>query len=120
VAIQTPLPPLLAAGSSREDCVGTAFALMANSRYDDSLEFCDADDANACDQPGIDLRDDARGKGNIATVGFIAGGALLATAGAVWIFSGSSSEKPGTASRQLRAAPAILPGHAALYIQGSF
>ena len=102
--------------------VGTVFALTAKSKYNESKGLCDLDDANSCSAPGVEMRNDARGQGNIATVGFIAGGAALAGAGIVWLFTGNGALRPQTASSpaRLRATPAVAPNLAALFVQGSF
>lgn len=102
--------------------LGTAFGLMAKSKYDESKADgrCDLDDANSCSPAGIEMRNDAISKGNIATVGFIVGGAALAGAGIVWLASGSSNEKRSSSKGHWRAAPALGPNLAALFVQGRF
>jgi hypothetical protein len=93
---------------------------MAKSKYNESIHECDLGDANSCSASGIELRNDARTKGDVATVSFIVGGAALAGAGIVWLASGSSNEKHAASSTRLRAAPAIGPNLAALFVQGRF
>jgi len=101
--------------------LGTAYGLMAKSKYDESKEKeCDLDDVNACSPTGIELRNNARTKGDIATVSFIVGGAALAGAGIVWLASGSTDDKHSASALRLRAAPAFGPRLAALFVQGSF
>jgi serine/threonine-protein kinase len=100
--------------------LGTAYALMAKSKYDESKSDCDLDDVNTCGNTGIDLRNNARTKGDIATVSFIVGGAALAGAGIVWLASGSSDSKHAASVNHLRAAPAVGPNLAALFVQGRF
>lgn len=101
--------------------VGTTFAILADQQYDDSLQDCDIDDPNMCGVDGYNQRNDARTKGTVATVGFVAGGALLATAAIVWIASGSSKSKQASAQHpRVSAAPVLGPGHAGLAMQGSF
>jgi hypothetical protein len=102
--------------------LGTAFGLMAKSKYDESKENgrCDLDDANSCSPAGVEMRNDAITKGNIATVGFIVGGAALAGAGVVWLASGSSDDKRSSSKGHWRAAPALGPNLAALFVQGKF
>ena len=98
--------------------VGTAFALMATSTNDDSKANCRTDQPNQCNQAGVDTRDDARAQGNIATVGFIVGGAALAGAGALLLFdSGGSSE---SSSKAIRPSAELGPGRAAFYVRGRF
>lgn len=100
--------------------LGGAYALMANSKYNESTDDCDLDDANACGPKGIELRNNARTKGDIATVSMIVGGAALAGAGIVWLASGSSGDKHAASTNRLRAAPALGPNLAALFVQGRF
>lgn len=100
--------------------LGGAYALMAKSKYDDSKQECDLDDANSCSPNGIQQRNDARAKGNIATVSVIVGGAALAGAGVLWLASGSSDSKHTASGTRLRAAPALGPNLAALFVQGRF
>jgi hypothetical protein len=100
--------------------VGTVFALTAKSKYNESKAECDPDDLNSCSPTGLTLRNDARGKGDIATVSFIVGGVALAGAGIVWLVSGSTSEKKSAASTRVRATPAVGPHLAGLFVQGRF
>jgi hypothetical protein len=100
--------------------VGATFAMMANSTNDDSAQYCEPEDPNACSQRGVDMRDDARGKGNVATIGFVAGGAALAGAGVVWLLDGGTKPKESGAGPRLRSSAAIGPGHATLHVGGSF
>jgi len=100
--------------------LGTAYAVMATSKDDESKGQCLPSDPNACSNAGLELRNDARTKGDIATVSFIVGGAALAGAGIVWLVGGTSSEKGAALPRRLRAAPAIGPNLAALFVRGNF
>jgi hypothetical protein len=100
--------------------LGTTYAVLAKGKYDDSLNDCDADAPNLCGARGLELRNDARTKGDIATVSLIVGGAALAGAGIVWLASGSSNEKHAASPTRLRAAPALGPNLAALFVQGRF
>jgi len=98
--------------------VGTVYALLAKSRYEDSKADCDRDDVNVCGPAGIAQRSEARTRGDIATVGFAAGGAALVAAGVVWLTSGSSG--PVAASSRLSPAPTLAPGLAMLSMRGRF
>jgi hypothetical protein len=100
--------------------VGSAFAVMAKSKYNESKGNCDMDDVNQCGSRGVELRNNARSRGDIATVGFIAGGAALAGAAIVWLASGSSDPKHAASPTNLHAAPTIGPNLAALFVQGRF
>jgi hypothetical protein len=102
--------------------LGTAFAVMAKDKYKESISSgrCDDDNSNLCGTEGMELRNDARTKGDIATVSIIVGGAALAGAGIVWLVSGSSEDKHAGSSARLRAAPSVGPNLAALFVQGTF
>ena len=60
--------------------IGTFFGLRASQKWKDAKTHCSA--SYECDQAGVDLTDQARSSANIATLGFVAGAALL-TAGIV-------------------------------------
>jgi hypothetical protein len=72
---------------------GSILGVMAMNENDDSKEHCDPEDANACDGTGKDLRDDARLFGNLATVGFIVGGAALTTAVVLWLVDDGDDDR---------------------------
>ena len=98
--------------------VGTAFGVMAKSDNDDSKQYCRVDDPNLCQPEGVALRESAMKNGNISTVAFLVGGAALAGAGVLWLVTGSSGEKTGAASLDLRAGVS-LSGRS-LHVKGSF
>jgi hypothetical protein len=78
--------------------IGGVLALGAKSRYKDASSHCDA---NLCDQGGLDIRDDARSKGNVAT---IVGGIGLAAVGAgaaLFLLAPSGSDASKTGRRSL-------------------
>lgn len=60
--------------------IGAFFGIRASSKWKDAKTRCNS--SYECDQSGVDLTDQARSSGNIATLGFVAGAALL-TAGIV-------------------------------------
>jgi hypothetical protein len=62
---------------------GVILGLSAKGTYDDSSKYCDA---SGCDAPGLDLRDRAVGRGQVATALF-ALGAGTAVGGAVLWFT---------------------------------
>ena len=71
--------------------IGTVFGLQSKSKRDEALDgHCIGAICN--DQTGIDLKNDAIHAGNIATGGFLVGGAGLATAAVLWFTSKSSSQ----------------------------
>ena len=74
--------------------VGSVFALTSKSKRDESESYCDG---NQCTREGVDLRDDAIGAGNIATIAFIVGGAGLVGGTVLWLTHSSDSQSEKTA-----------------------
>lgn len=70
--------------------VGTIFAIMSKVKYDNALSSNCGGDPNRCSSQGIAEGRAAHRQATVATVGFVAAGALLA-AGAVLYFTGSGS-----------------------------
>src|SRR5262249_12418528 len=101
---------------------GTVLGFMAKSKYDDSKHFCSTSDVNRCTQQGVSLRDDAFTLGNSATAGFIVGGVALASAGVIWLVSGSSkpASASGRAATTLRAGIDAGPRRSGILVEGSF
>ena len=97
--------------------VGSTFALLARSQNEESKDDCTPGAPNQCGAHGVELRNSAIRKGNVATVAFIAGGASLVGAGLVWLLGGSSSE---TRESKLSAEAQVGPGAAAMYLNGRF
>ena len=115
------LPLVLAAVGVVGLGVGSGFALKAMSTNKQSKTDCDAINMNSCGSTGLSQRSDAITQGNIASIGFIAGGALLTAAVIVWrVEAGSSSKTASTSLSPIRASASLRPGAAALYVQGGF
>src|SRR5262249_37705196 len=72
------------------------FALLAKSKYTDSLAHCRTKDL--CSSQGITLRDQARSNGNIATVAFLIGLGGVAV-GSVLLLSDTPDSAPQKAGR---------------------
>jgi hypothetical protein len=89
--------------------IGSFFGIRASEKWKDAKARCNAN--YECDQTGVDLTDQARSSGNIATLGFIAGGALL-VAGVV-LFVTAPSGKPATKVK-------VGVGPGSLLVGGSF
>ena len=90
--------------------VGGYFGLQSMSKKKDADGDCDG---SAClDQRGVDLRDDARGAGNISTVAFIVGGVAVAAGATLYL----TAPKKNRASVAMR--PALAPGYAGLGATG--
>lgn len=85
--------------------VGTVFALSAKSKYDDSLKAC-PNDKNLCTAQGVSQRDDARTAGNIATIGFGVGAALVATGAILW-FTAPSASAGGPEKARVTVTPTV-------------
>jgi hypothetical protein len=96
--------------------VGTYFGLQALSKNSDANNgHCGSSagfgDANTCDASGVSLRSDAVGAGNLSTVFFVAGGALLATGVTLWLLAPSS---------HVQAAAAVGPGSGTAFLRFPF
>ncbi len=100
--------------------VGTGFALMARSTNEESKTHCLPNDPNRCDATGIKQRNDALSEGNIATVGFVAGGVCLAGAGIMLLVGGGSSDKPKEKQSRLQSSAVVGPRTGVVYVRGSF
>jgi hypothetical protein len=99
--------------------VSGVFAVLAKNKDSDSKEHCHPT-PNQCTDEGIELRNDAIRRGNTATVAFIAGGALLAGAGVVWLVTGGSDDPPNARHARVWASPGAAPGYGGVQLAGSF
>ena len=101
--------------------LGIFFGLRAQSTYDDSSPHC-PNASGSCDPEGVQLGKDAHDQATASTIGFIAGGALLA--GAVALFftapSGSASRPPASAWRNVKLRPTASASGAGLGIGGAW
>lgn len=87
---------------------GTALALSAKSRHDDSGHHCDD---TGCDETGVALQSSAVTQGNVATA-LVAVGLMMAGAGAyLWFFGGGSPSKPPAKGATLEIGPRGIGGH---------
>jgi hypothetical protein len=115
-----PPPPHEESGSSRKTIgyivggvgvvglgVGAVTGLMAISANNDSKKACPQSGACA-DKSGVDANDRAKTLGTVSTIGFIAGGVLLAAGAGLVLTAPSSTEK--------RAARALVPSHSTLEV----
>jgi hypothetical protein len=79
--------------------IATALAFAARSRFDESSAFCNGD---RCDQRGLDIRESAVHRADVATVVFGVGLAAIAGGGALWLTA------PGSTKRaSLRLSPTV-------------
>jgi len=77
--------------------VSGVLALGAKSRWDESAPFCRED---KCTQEGLDIRDDGRSRGNVATVVFGIG-AVAAVSGVVLFLTAPKASPAGAAQLKL-------------------
>jgi len=89
--------------------VGTAFGLMASSKWSDAKSHCSSY-PYGCDSEGLDAQSSANSKATISTVAFIVGGAALTGAAVLWFTANSGKEK--------NVALGVGPG--AAFVRGSF
>jgi len=58
--------------------VGGVLGILAMAKNDESKEHCDPQDSTSCSSTGVDLRNQALTFGDVSTVAFAVGGALVA------------------------------------------
>jgi hypothetical protein len=81
--------------------VGAVFGIVSMSKHNEAEESCVSQGGQyVCNEAGFDAADAAIGAGNVSTIGFIAGGVLLAAGVVLWITAPSSQ-----ASTQVGVAP---------------
>jgi hypothetical protein len=95
--------------------VGAIFGLRAIGRMNDSKGDCDANDF--CGPDGKTARLDARSAGTVSTIGFAAGGVLVA-AGATMFLLGKPHRAPTAAT--LAASPVASRDQAGIALWGAF
>jgi tetratricopeptide (TPR) repeat protein len=93
--------------------VGIVFGVQAKSKNDEALEPDNCPSAQRCHARGLELTDDAKSASTLSTIGFVAGGALLA-GGAVLFFTAPRSDRPR--ATRVRAVPQI----GGLSLEGTF
>jgi hypothetical protein len=98
--------------------IGTAFMLQAIGKNEQSNSGCDAN--NICTPEATQDRLDARQYGQMATVSFIAGGALVATGVAIYLIGGANQANTEPNSASLQAAPLPLNGGLGGMLRGTF
>lgn len=96
--------------------VGAFFGLGAMSDNNTAKDYCDG---NACtDQKGVNAAKDAKSKATISTIGFGAGGALLASGLILLLAGGSSSKERPPSMAGLSLVPAAGPRAVGLSLDG--
>lgn len=96
--------------------VGTVFGLRTSSTWSEAQTHCRGID---CDATGVDLANQARSSGNISTVAFVAGGALLA-GGAVLYFTAPRDPARAGAAPPAQARVRMGVGVGSLIVGGTF
>jgi hypothetical protein len=96
--------------------VGVGFALAARAQSDDWRRDCDGNQCSS--SQAVHAAESAARSANIATVGFAAGGGLLALGAALWLID-SGSERPERA-RALQVEPMVQAAGGGALVSGSF
>ena len=96
--------------------VGVGFGLAARARSDEWQRDCDGNDCTS--RRGVDAAESAEQSADIATVGFDAGGGLLALGAALWLID-SGRERPERA-RALQVEPFFKGQGCGTLVSGSF
>lgn len=94
---------------------GSVFGLLAFSKHAEADRECQPPDHRLCSAAGVSAGEDSRTFGNISTITFIAGGALLVGGAALYFTAPEPSTKTGAAI-----APYLGPHAAGLGVGGSF
>jgi hypothetical protein len=97
--------------------VATGFAVSAKSKYNDSLVNCQQPPGNRdlCDAQGVTQRNDARTRGDVATVLFGVGTAALVGGAVLWL-----SAPHGASAGRGVAALAVVPTVGGAVIRGAW
>jgi hypothetical protein len=96
--------------------LGAVFGIVASSKWSSAKSDC----GPSCgpDAPAQQEKSSAESAATVSTVGFVAGGVLLA-AGLTLFLTAPPETKPATTGA-LRVTPAVGPGEAALFLRGGF
>jgi serine/threonine-protein kinase len=97
--------------------VGTYLAFDAKSDHDAAKKRCQPSPVN-CEDGAVQVGEDARGQGTIATVLFVAGGAAVATGGVLWLVA-PRQEVPAPRAAGLRL-ERVGVGPRGIVLRGSF
>lgn len=98
--------------------VGAIFGLMATSSQSDADKECDASGVH-CTHAGFENNQDAHSRATVSSVGFVAGGVLVA-AGAVLYFTAAKAPPQTGGLHRLRVAAAPTPAGASVTIGGAW
>lgn len=100
---------------------GAITGFMAIGKSNDAKAIC-ATDGPCASREAVDAADNAKTMGLISTVGFIAGGALLATGAVLYVTAPSAEPLRGSAGSRtaLRVAPSVGPTGGGVILGGRF
>jgi len=129
VAAPLPVAPAVDSGANRRIAayvtggvgvagivVGAVMGSMAKSKWNEAqTEHCRT--STLCDAAGVDLVSGAKTGATVATVGFIAGGALLATGVVLFV---TALPKSQVTTGRLVISPVLDPTQGGLLLRGSF
>jgi tetratricopeptide (TPR) repeat protein len=98
--------------------LGTGFGLAAMSKSSTAKESCNGNQCTS--QKGVDALRDASSSATISTIGFAAGGALLATGAFLFFWGGSKKAEREATSPSVRMGAVATPSHWAVEIGGAW
>jgi hypothetical protein len=97
--------------------VGVGFGITAKSHLDVSRRYCN--DNSCTTLRGVEAARSAARAADVATVGFVAGGGLLALGTVLWLVADGEAESHRS-PRELEWTPSLAPGEVSLALSGSF
>jgi hypothetical protein len=99
--------------------VGSVFGLVSKSKHDDAQARCtEGPSGKVCDAEGLALDGEATSAGNLSTVAFVAGGALVATGLVLWFTAPRTDTAPKSGS--IAIAPSATPAGAGFLMRGTW
>lgn len=97
--------------------VGIGFGITAKNHLDVSRRYCE--DNSCTTQRGVEAARSAARAADVATMGFVAGGGLLALGTVLWLVA-DGQEESRRSPRELEWTPSLAPGEVSLALAGSF
>jgi hypothetical protein len=95
--------------------VGAVFGVEASSKNQTALQPQNCRTSTLCTQNGLTLTSDARNAATISTIGFVAGGALVAGGLVMWLVAPSATPRTG-----LRIVPQLSASSAGVSLDGGW
>ncbi|MBW2525594.1 MAG: hypothetical protein JRI23_15530 [Deltaproteobacteria bacterium] len=99
--------------------IGAAFGAMASSQWDEALTYCNDENTADCSDEAGPLSQDAVTSATVSTVGFVVGGAAVATAVVLFLTAPSGEETPAGETAWLLA-PTVGPAQTGLQLRATF